>query len=83
MSKKKSEALLHSPAMAEPSIGWRLNGMNVTNVFFTKKTKQGREVALKFLKESQQLQQDDVLYIDDDIIIAVEILACEPIVLKP
>ena len=48
-----------------------------------KKTKQGREVALKFLKESQQLQQDDVLYIDDDIIIAVEILACEAIVIKP
>src|SRR5688500_9824549 len=48
-----------------------------------KKTRGGREVVLKFLKEAQHLQQDDVLYADEQCLIVVEVLPCEIIVLKP
>lgn len=40
-------------------------------------------MVLKFLAEAQRLQQDDVLYANDALLIAVEILPCEVIVLKP
>lgn len=48
-----------------------------------KKTGGGRQVVLKFLRESQHLQQDDVLYADEQYLIVVEILACDAIVIKP
>jgi urease accessory protein len=48
-----------------------------------KRTEGGREVVLKFLKEAQWLQQDDVLYVDEKTIIAVEISVCDAIVIKP
>ena len=48
-----------------------------------KKTGSGREVILKLLNETQVLQQDDVLYADDDTAIVVEVLACDVVVIKP
>lgn len=48
-----------------------------------KRTGAGREVVLKFLKESQRLRQDDVLYADERTLIVVEISACDAIVLRP
>lgn len=48
-----------------------------------KRTVSGKEVVLKFLGEAQSLQQDDVLYADGECLIAVEVLPCEAIVLKP
>lgn len=48
-----------------------------------KRTASGRDVVLKFLGEGQSLQEDDVLYADENSVIAVEILPCEAIVLKP
>lgn len=48
-----------------------------------KRTKSGREVSIKFLKEAQNLTQDDVLFADDEYIIVVDVLPCEAIVLKP
>ena len=48
-----------------------------------KKTNNGREVSIKFLKEPQCLQQDDVLYTNDEFIIAVEIIPCEVMVIRP
>lgn len=48
-----------------------------------KRTAGGREVVLKFLKEAQHLQQDDVLYADEQCLIVVDVLPCEAIVLKP
>ncbi|HUC82304.1 MAG TPA: urease accessory protein UreE [Flavisolibacter sp.] len=48
-----------------------------------KKTDSGREVTLKFLKEAQHLQQDDVLYADDHCMIVVEVLACQAVALQP
>jgi urease accessory protein len=48
-----------------------------------KKTGNGREVVLKFLKEAHQLQPDDVLYADAECLIVVDVLPCEAIVLTP
>lgn len=48
-----------------------------------KKTGSGREVVLKFMNESQMLQQDDVLYADEKLAIVVEVMACEVVVIKP
>ena len=48
-----------------------------------KRTKNGKDITLKFLKEMQNLQQDDVLYADETLVIVVDVLPCEAIVLRP
>jgi urease accessory protein len=48
-----------------------------------KKTGSGREIVLKFFDKTPNLQQDDVLYADDQVLIVVEILSCEAIVVIP
>lgn len=48
-----------------------------------KRTGAGREVIMKFMKEAQTLEQDDVLYADDRLLIVVEITPCDAIVLRP
>ena len=48
-----------------------------------KQTKQGRVVCIKFLRENPDLKEGDILYQDDKTTIAVEIVPCECIVLKP
>lgn len=48
-----------------------------------KKTAAGREVIMKFLKENPLLSQDDILYEDENCIVAIDILPCETIVVAP
>jgi urease accessory protein len=48
-----------------------------------KRTAQGREVILRFLKESPELQQDDVLYEDDHCLIVLQIEPCDVLVIQP
>ncbi|TDH24188.1 urease accessory protein UreE [Segetibacter sp. 3557_3] len=48
-----------------------------------KQTQMGQPVRLKFLKESPRLQQGDILFEDESLLIAVEIIPCEVIVLTP
>jgi len=47
-----------------------------------KPTRAGRELALRFLKESPALTEGDILYIDDKLLIAVEILPCDAMTIK-
>lgn len=47
------------------------------------RTESGRDVVIKFMGESQQLTQGDILFEDLDTIIAVDILACNAIVIFP
>ena len=47
-----------------------------------KQTRGGREVALRFLKESPSLAEGDVLYADELSVIVVEILPCQAIVIR-
>lgn len=49
-----------------------------------RKTSQGgRELAFRLLKEGQRLQHNDVVFINDQLVIAIEILPSEVIVLSP
>ena len=46
-----------------------------------KQTRGGKEMALRFLKESPSLAEGDVLYADESMVIVVEILPCEAMVI--
>ncbi|MEO5891274.1 MAG: urease accessory protein UreE [Ferruginibacter sp.] len=48
-----------------------------------KKTISGIAVVMKFLNESQQLTEGDVIYEDDFNIIAIEIKECDAMVIRP
>jgi urease accessory protein len=48
-----------------------------------KQTAGGKEVSLKFLNENPELTEGDVLYEDESAIIAVSVLPCSCIVIKP
>jgi urease accessory protein UreE len=48
-----------------------------------KKTISGIAVVMKFLNESQQLSEGDVIYEDDFNIITIEIKACDSLVIRP
>lgn len=47
-----------------------------------RQTREGRELSLKFLQENPALADGDVLYADDRLVVAVEILACETLVIR-
>jgi urease accessory protein len=48
-----------------------------------KQTLAGHDIALKFLDKNPALTQGDVLYESDSLIMAVEILACDVLVIQP
>jgi urease accessory protein len=48
-----------------------------------KRSVAGTEVVMKFLNEGQNLTQGDILYQDDETIIAINIEPCEVLVIKP
>ena len=48
-----------------------------------KQTQSGNDIALKFLDNNPALTQGDVLFEDETIIIAVDVLSCEVLVIKP
>ncbi|MEI9912365.1 MAG: urease accessory protein UreE [Bacteroidota bacterium] len=48
-----------------------------------KKTKAGKEVSLKFLDKNPALTEGDILYEDEQKVIAVTILPCDVIAIKP
>ena len=48
-----------------------------------KRTRKGREVAFRFLKENPNLQDGDIICMDDTSAIVIEIQPCEAIALTP
>jgi urease accessory protein len=48
-----------------------------------RKTQSGKELALKFLAEHSGLTQGDIIHEDEQSLIAIEILPCECMVVKP
>ncbi|ASW72970.1 urease accessory protein UreE [Chryseobacterium piperi] len=48
-----------------------------------KKTRQGTDVAIKFLREGQRLREGDILYQDEEKLIIVNVLETEAIVMTP
>jgi urease accessory protein len=61
------------------TIEWHETGKRILH----KKTKSGKEVILRFMNESPNFSQDDVLYVDNDSVIAIDIQPCEAIVIRP
>ena len=48
-----------------------------------KRSQAGTEVVMKFLNDNQNLTQGDILYQDDDTMIAVNIQPCDVLVIRP
>lgn len=48
-----------------------------------RKTNGGIDVAIRFLKEGQRLQQNDVLYMDNSMVVVVDILPCDAVQVEP
>jgi len=48
-----------------------------------KKTRSGKAVTMKFLKENQNLTQGDILFEDAEMVIVIDIPLCEAIVIRP
>jgi len=48
-----------------------------------KRSKSGREIALKLLQEKVRLSQDDIIWKDEQLIISIDIIPCEAILVKP
>ncbi len=48
-----------------------------------KRTESGREIVMKFLKEDPELKQDDVIYADEEYVIALDIQPVEAIIVRP
>lgn len=48
-----------------------------------KRTRSGIEVSLKFLQENPSLTQGDILFEDEQTIIAVEVVACDCLIVAP
>lgn len=66
------------------SIDWlQLEWYEAGKRILRRKTRNGLELALKFLNKNPALTQGDVLYEDEGTIIAVEILPCEVLVIQP
>jgi urease accessory protein len=61
------------------SIQWHEAGKRI----LYRKSASGRDIIIKFLKEAQNLKQDDILFADDDSLIVVDIIPCEAIVIQP
>ena len=65
-------------------IDWlELEWHETTKRILRKRTRSGTEVSLKFLNENPFLGEGDILYENEQMIIAVSILPCEVIVIKP
>ncbi len=80
---QKSSNLTSSPPHNK-TIDWlELEWYETNKRILHKRTRSGRELTLKFLKENQNLTQGDILFEDDNTIIAVEIISCAAIIISP
>jgi len=71
------------PAKKE-KIDWlELEWYETTKRIFRKRTKAGKDVSLKFLNENPALTEGDILFEDEQTIIAISILPCDALVIKP
>ncbi|MFY0255665.1 urease accessory protein UreE [Chitinophaga sp. 30R24] len=61
----------------------QLEWFETTRRIQRKRTVGGRDISLKFTKEGQQLQQHDILYQDDELMVVVDLLPCDAIVISP
>lgn len=75
----KKQGKIHNQAIDYVPLHWFESERNILR----KPSQAGREIAFRLLKEGQRLQHNDVVFISDHLVIAVEILPSEVIVLSP
>ncbi len=75
---------LNSLPAHHKTIDWlTLQWYETTKRILHKRTQNGIEITMKFLGENQQLTQGDILHQDAETIIAVDIEACDTIIISP
>jgi urease accessory protein len=75
---------LNSITMGKQTMDWLdLHWYEANKRIMHKRSQSGAEVVMKFMNENQNLTQGDILYQDEKIIIAINILACEALIIKP
>ena len=75
---------IHAHTVAGKSLDWlQLEWYETRKRVFRKQTVSGKEVAIKFLNENPDLAEGDILFEDNNSIIAVAVLPCDCIVIKP
>ena len=75
---------INSFQQQDKHVDWlHLEWYEVAKRIMHRRTESGREIVIKFMGELQQLTQGDILFEDADTIIAVDILACNAIVILP
>lgn len=80
---QKTGNIQSDPASPE-IIDWlELEWYEASRRILRKKTRRGQEVSLKFLNENPALSEGDILFKDERGIIAVTILSCAAIVIRP
>jgi urease accessory protein len=75
---------IRSLRVDKEKIDWlELEWYETSRRILRKRTKSGREVSLKFLSENPSLTEGDILYNDEETAIAVTVLSCDVIAIKP
>lgn len=73
-----------NPIQQSGEIDWlQLEWFETTRKIQRKHTLAGKEIAIKLTKEGQQLRQYDILYQDTNLTIAIAILPCDALVIRP
>lgn len=75
---------INSFPVGNKAIDWLIVEWYETNKrILHKKTKAGIAITLKFLKENPELTEGDILWQDENKLVAIEINSCEAIVIRP
>lgn len=75
---------LNSYPINHKTIDWlALHWFETNKRIQRKTTNAGKEIALKFLQENPSLTQGDILFENEQTIIAIEVLSCECLVIAP
>lgn len=75
---------INSFAINNRTIDWLpLHWYEAKKRIWKKETENGKDVAVRFLNENPALTEGDILFANDEIIIAVSILPCNCIVVQP
>jgi urease accessory protein len=81
---QKKTGHINAYELGNRSLDWlQLEWFEAGKRIIRRKTQSGKDVALKFLAEHTGLTQGDIIYEDEQSVIAIEILPCECIVVKP
>ena len=81
---QKKTGNINSYTVDSKTIDWlQLQWHETRKRILRKQTNSGKDVSIKFLNENPDLTEGDILYEDDKTIIAVSVLPCDCIVIKP